>query len=536
MSNNVPNFELRPIPPCKFDDVQIRIALYGFYIHYRLRVSRATCRGSEDELQLLTATVGVALASGFELGQVAETKARQKVKDQLFCEDTCQWFRHKSHATRSGHKMRPLRTDEVEAWVARRVGEALGDTATREQHVRADVAELDRQEESAARGPEASLQRVAPMGDPALYTMTFGKYRKRKLTVAQVHAENPGYLTHIVASMGNSISSFPGFRQALMDAGLWLSIVRDTPGVRLAEANRVMERKASTAATGAVEHREVRALRKIQEAEAAVTISDLGGQGPDAASDRVEDEALTALIEHSARVRTRSRSSSATRMVRICLACGSRKHRTDTCTSRTAEVVERWAQMKLWKGARNRHSRKEKLIARLKYSPIHQRLQDDRPAKRARTSQGMTGYEISQLAPHDSVLYHKSVGLLEELRGVACPSAACKEAVSKGDPGNHTLGELRKGRRRHKDISLKSVYHVCNACSKACSVRLNNPVYPGGVRGTIAVNKATRAFWNCVHGASETFTALDLGVGEKKVQEWCRLVRTITAMDTPSNY
>jgi hypothetical protein len=127
----------------------------------------------------------------------------------------------------------------------------LGDTATREQHVRAEVAELDRQEESAARGPEASLQRVAPMGDPALYTMTFGKYRKRKLTVAQVHAENPGYLTHIVASMGNSISSFPGFRQALMDAGLWLSIVRDTPGVRLAEANRVMERKASTAATGA---------------------------------------------------------------------------------------------------------------------------------------------------------------------------------------------------------------------------------------------------------------------------------------------
>ena len=459
---------------------------------------------------------------GLEVVDSALESAMRRVKDQVFCVKPCKCVRHKSHATRTRHQCRSLSEAEKTAWVQRKVDEMLGDSAVRAGNVRKQKRNMDQEWLPPNAGLEANGVGAGP------YIMGFGKYRQRKLTVEQVNQEDPGYLCHLVASMGESIFKFPGFQDALVAAGLWLPIVSAVPGVRRDEAMKVLSRK-DTPRTET--HREVLALRKIQE-EDALAVLDSGGCADDIAG------GSEAILERcKKRQRRQARSSTEkpiSRLVRVCLSCGSVQHRTDACPFQSAAAVKKWAELKLWRGAFRRHDRKQRLQARLKYSVVHQRLQDDRPSKRARCKPAIAGEAIFRLDPYSSVLYHIAVGLFDDLEGKPCPRPKCQAGAETCFTNNRRLRALCRGARNYLDITIRSVRYCCSACHKPCQVTYGNALYPGKGGGLIAANKTTKAFWNCIHRASATFTALELGVNEKTAQKWYRQARVITASDAIS--
>ena len=167
------------------------------------------------------------------------------------------------------------------------------------------------------------------------YTMKFGKYKKRKLTVDEVHKEDPGYLEHIVSSMGTHISRYPGFKRSLIAAGLWLPIVQGIPEHRAKEARRVVDRKEQEQGIRHTQHPEFRALKEVHEAKAEAFLS-VRGSGELVPHAEDEDPQLNALVERALRRRTRTRASSAEKLCRLCLHCGHPGHRSDACIVRSA--------------------------------------------------------------------------------------------------------------------------------------------------------------------------------------------------------
>lgn len=65
------------------------------------------------------------------------------------------------------------------------------------------------------------------------------------------------------------------------------------------------------------------------------------------------------------------------------------------------------------------------------------------------------------------------------------------------------------------DINLKTVYSTCDVCRVMQSVALHNPIWQGFLGGgSYGISYALLAMWNCVEGASVSFTTRQLDINE----------------------
>ena len=110
-----------------------------------------------------------------------------------------------------------------------------------------------------------------------------------------------------------------------------------------------------------------------------------------------------------------------------------------------------------------------------------------------------------------------------ELAGTPCVNPKCETGV---------LGKLKCSKKnKSQDVSLGTVWYRCDSCTKKHSVVLGNPLFKCLGHGCKAANFVVVCFWNCVQGATLTYTCKQLML-RKKFVGWCYgLARKIMAWD-----
>ncbi|CAE7482185.1 MCM7 [Symbiodinium sp. CCMP2592] len=223
-----------------------------------------------------------------------------------------------------------------------------------------------------------------------------------------------------------------------------------------------------------------------------------------------------------------------------CSICGSCDHRAPTCPQRTAPSDA--DQRKAKDAALEKNRRKARLVARLKYTALHQRSTDyiNKSRQRSRATLSRDFLTFARMSPMELALALIEDGLLQNLEGTSCTNPKCGE--QKGFGGESTLGPLRQGQKNEPNMTRRAVHYRCQCCRKRVTVSAGNPLFVGSGAGQHSMSLTILAFWNCVEGISITHTVHQLAVDEKVVSRlfgcaykndymWYRTARQIMVWD-----
>ncbi|CAE7295465.1 MCM7, partial [Symbiodinium sp. CCMP2592] len=325
----------------------------------------------------------------------------------------------------------------------------------------------DRQEEMRRR-------REASQTVSQVFRMDFGKHRG--LTLDEVDAVDSKYLGIMVQQ--NAHKARPTLQRALEQSGRLESLLADSKEAAQAAARRVLEKHAEALPTPLAP--EVRKLRQIQVAEASE---------------------------------------------------GRKKGKQRQTASRAVVTAPSDAdQRKAKDAALEKNRRKARLVARLKYTALHQRSTDyiNKSRQRSRATLSRDFLTFARMSPMELALALIEDGLLQNLEGTRCTNPKCGE--QKGFGGESILGPLRQGQKNEPNMTRRAVHYRCQCCRKRVTISAGNPLFVGSGAGQHSMSLTILALWNCVEGISITHTVHQLAVDEKVVS-WYRTARQIMVWD-----
>ena len=348
------------------------------------------------------------IPAGLDLNQRA--RLHRKLLRVGYCEE-CQAVRDDRLEHRSRHclNIRTLRHDEGLAFVDRVVREMQGDPSVRAQRIRAQQKENRKK----WRPPQQTQD------DEVRFT--FGKCKGRTLENAEatwaernMRGTFDGYLRHCY------VSGILRYELALVDAlkraGKWEAMTANAEQERREYGHRLLRRAALQPPLDLAP--EVRRLRAYEAARGHANLAADGGD--------VSDLVLAPPAQRGPKSK-RPRLSAATVHMQTCRFCKSCDCKAHACpfASQGAQLLTQEKRCKA--GAFARRSAEARLKARLKYSPLEQRIDDRRPKKRARTPIAVSGYEMTQMNAQQfwEYLVSDRCGLLANLEGQPCFKRKC---------------------------------------------------------------------------------------------------------------
>jgi hypothetical protein len=159
------------------------------------------------------------------------------------------------------------------------------------------------------------------------------------------------------------------------------------------------------------------------------------------------------------------------------------------------------------------------VVSRLKYTQIELRATtyENRATHMSRAPLLRDFIALSRAAPGAMAKMLEEDRLILDLRGMPCPRKACHVSSKKGFvSSDKVLGRRCCNNERGLNIGLFTVWHKCDCCGVRQSIGLHNPLYAGFIgRSSWGITYATLAMWNCVEGATQSFTVRQLNIGER---------------------
>lgn len=442
---------------------------------------------------------GTAASGGGAESDLPES-AKKRLQRHRYCL-TCATIKADgpTHKKSTGHEYRLLTAEEkqqqVERWLKKQSSapsEVRKDTQARLQEQKAQWA---------------SSQASHSGGEP--FVFGFGKHKKKSLEWVLQH--DPGYVPWCIVSKLHE-SQCPRLKDALQESGLWEQALKDAEALRLRQ--RQKHSGCEEGAAGSGEHPEVQKLKKLrQEAEAE--------EAPDPP---------VFLGEVPGRKRKRQHKSKALVTIQNCTICGSADHKRGTCGQNAdTSVVARAQSYKA--AALQRVKRLAAVVARLKYTPLHQRSQEyeSRPTHRQRAGLARSFLDLCRMGPLALARVLVEDHLLPNLEGVDCPNAKC-EQQSQGYSDERVLGPMTEARNVDRAIDLlscRNVHYRCKACRCKVPVFRSVPLFERATWPGLAA----LAFWACVEGIPATTCIRMLNVGPELIRRWYDGARTIIAWD-----
>ena len=170
-------------------------------------------------------------------------------------------------------------------------------------------------------------------------------------------------------------------------------------------------------------------------------------------------------------------------------------------------------------------------VARLKYTPLHQRTQEyeSRPTKRMRAAVERSFLGLSRLSPAELTRALVEDGLLPDLEGAPCPNLKCEQQTC-GYGSRRVLGKLSASREVDTTVdvlSRENVSYRCQACRCRVPVTRGVPLFENCTWPSLAL----LAFWNCLEGVDITTTVQQLSVCDDLVRRWHQATQVIMAED-----
>ena len=172
------------------------------------------------------------------------------------------------------------------------------------------------------------------------------------------------------------------------------------------------------------------------------------------------------------------------------------------------------------------------IVTHLKYANIQTRsLQyETQPTQRSRAPVSLGFCELDRMPLLD--LGNKLIDcwLLCDLQGAPCVHPDCKPDP-KGRFGERkpVLGCLVVASVGTRECPRFALCYRCEQCRARVAVNRGSMIYPQA-RGSKGLRERTLCFWNCVEGATMTFTARQLKISENAVREYYTMARCIMAM------
>jgi ribosomal protein L32 len=224
----------------------------------------------------------------------------------------------------------------------------------------------------------------------------------------------------------------------------------------------------------------------------------------------------------------RRHKSRAVVQLQNCTICGSADHKRNTCDQKGLVTVDSKCLKAL---ALQKVKKLAAVVARLKYTPLHQRTSayNKRPLQRSRAEVHRGFVELSRMDPEELTNALIEDGLLPELDGAPCPNVKC-EQQSKGYGKVRGMGKLCKAKVTDKTLDMlciRNVWHRCMSCRCRIPVTRGVPLFEGATWPSLAL----LAYWNCVEGVDMTACVRQLKVSEELVRRWYHTARVIMAED-----
>lgn len=418
------------------------------------------------------------------------------------------------------HEKKGLSEEDRVEWATRQVAAEKGGAEIRLAQVREAIAHSHA---AAAREAGEEEARAQP------WRIDFGAHSKPKAkTLQEIMRVDPMYFAALIQQTPRGfepLANKPTLKQMLIEEGLWERCVADAIKLRAGKESKTKSIEASGEAQSM--HPQVRELHDmnlavIQEAEGNPA------------------ETFIAVVQASTRSerkskRQRATATRASKFLKNCLLCGHHGHVTSSCSKRTDEeylaVEER--RLQETEDLSRIEKRRRKLIAHLKYTNIEQRTAayEARNRHAARVPVMRSFSELDRATPSELVCMHLKDGLLMSLEGLPCPVEACAEEKTTGCSQDSVLGQLRTtSKAMYATVTRRSVWYACLKCRRPVPVNRGSAIFPVAIGG-YGVTQNTLCYWNCVHGATQTFTALQLGLSEDFVATSYRHCRRICAQE-----
>lgn len=338
----------------------------------------------------------------------------------------------------------------------------------------------------------------------------------------EVQQRDPGYFKALMAWKDDILQTRPDLKLALDKAGLLADLQEKRPALQHERASKMLRKVAEEA--GKEVHPEIKKLRAMQMVEAS-----------DILSGQAKQQAL-AVVAGPSKPTKRRYMPSARVLLPHCSVCGQTTHKRQACPHRALQGEGLEApQRSAVALAHLRNKKQAAVVSRLKYTQVQLRTAayEDRASKMTRAPLSRDFLGISRATPEALTLAMLEDGLLDDLTGVPCPRQECQESPTEGFlSSKKALGKLCFNNCRSNNITTKTAYHRCDACRGRQGVHLHNPIFEDFCgKGSLGLNYALLAMWNCVEGVPIAITVRQLNIHEGLCAHYYRRANVIMAAE-----
>jgi hypothetical protein len=428
-------------------------------------------------------------------------------------------FSARTHASRSGHPWRSMtpeeKAEEIQWWhEIQEDGEVARMqilAAKRERSRKGTRADMDSQAVVPQRGWD--------------WVFDFGKQTKK--TLRTVYGTDKSYLGWCVSQPGFFETGSKVFlKRALEETGIMEELHKIGVAQATEEALKVVADELSGKMSS--QHRETRKLHAVRLDKARALL----GSSTKAAEDGGCTEAIVPATGGSKKERKPRKhgGSRGKKMLQHCWNCGSPDHKIRSCPTRPEELRIVQIEQKCRGLILKEFKREAKLVTHLKYVQLVQRSRayEERALQRSLVEEQRSQIELLRATPFEFCSLCIEDRLLRNLKNTPCVHPDCKTTYEE----KGVLGDLKFSKNpKDRDASMANVWYRCDTCRRKTSVLTGSLLFPPGGHGMKSVTLGVCCMWNCVEGASVTYTCKQLKLKKYVVRHYYDLARRIMAFD-----
>ena len=241
------------------------------------------------------------------------------------------------------------------------------------------------------------------------------------------------------------------------------------------------------------------------------------------------DLALVPVVPRGVPLRPRA-GSQGFMMLQHCWNCGSADHKLSTCPTKPEALQLVALEKKMRAIVASQNKQETHLRTHFKYVQLVQKsaAYSARKAQRTSVVEARCQIDLIRASPKEFCRMCIGDGLLHDLEGAPCFSDKCK--ADAGEEG--VLGPMSDSNSSGiRDVTRDSVWYRCTVCQRkrrVISVSLLFRPVGGNVK---SMSYAVLSMWNCVEGASITYTCKQLNLPKKIVMKYFKMARKIMAWD-----